>query len=185
MPKIIENVEQKIFDAALELFGEKGYSKVEMKMIAEKIGIGVGTLYNYYRNKKDLYINVFEKSWEKTFEKLDTVVNSTGDVEKKFEIFIKILYEEMEKRNGIGKFLYESNIFELQSNRLIEIRNVILEKLNKLFEQERINNRFNKDIEVRFVSSLLASFIQIFNEHPQEKEKNIEFLLRFKILLLT
>ena len=46
MPKIIKNLEENIFNAAFELFSEYGYQDVDMKMIAKKVGIAVGTLYN-------------------------------------------------------------------------------------------------------------------------------------------
>ncbi|HHU92132.1 MAG TPA: TetR/AcrR family transcriptional regulator, partial [Halanaerobiaceae bacterium] len=51
MPKIIDNIEQKIYENALSLFAAKGYNQVSMKNVAEASGIAVGTLYNYYSNK--------------------------------------------------------------------------------------------------------------------------------------
>ncbi|KXS49265.1 MAG: TetR family transcriptional regulator, partial [Halanaerobium sp. T82-1] len=48
MPKIINNLRSKISRAAYQLFSEKGYSAVSMKIVAEETGIAVGTLYNYY-----------------------------------------------------------------------------------------------------------------------------------------
>lgn len=75
-----------------------------MKMISEKVGAGVGTLYNYYGNKKQLYTTVLQRSWEQTYSNLDIALNSSRSIDEKFEIFIKILYEEMENRKGLGKF---------------------------------------------------------------------------------
>ena len=71
MPKIIKDIEENILSAAFELFGEYGYKEADMKKIAKKAGIAVGTLYNYYSNKKELFIKVFEMSWKNTFSRLD------------------------------------------------------------------------------------------------------------------
>lgn len=53
MPKIIKNLEEKIFNNAQKLFCENGYENVDMKTIAENCSIAVGTLYNYFPNKKN------------------------------------------------------------------------------------------------------------------------------------
>jgi len=36
MPKIIEGIEQNIYNAAYELFSKKGYESVNMKMVASE-----------------------------------------------------------------------------------------------------------------------------------------------------
>ena len=53
----------------MELFLENGYEGVDMKMIAKKCSIAVGTLYNYYPNKKELYIAILNESWNDTFKR--------------------------------------------------------------------------------------------------------------------
>ena len=72
MPKIINSLRGKISRAAYQLFSKKGYSAVSMKIVAEETGIAVGTLYNYYANKEELFIKVIEekiKNYKKIFDK--------------------------------------------------------------------------------------------------------------------
>lgn len=47
-----------IFEAAAELFEAKGYSGTNTKEIAENAGIGVGTLYFYFRDKRQLLLTM-------------------------------------------------------------------------------------------------------------------------------
>lgn len=47
--------QKKIKEAAKAVFIEKGYSETKMSEIAAKASISVGTIYNYYKNKKDLF----------------------------------------------------------------------------------------------------------------------------------
>ena len=47
-----------IVSAAQEAFMSGGYSGVSMEEIAEKAGIGVGTLYNYFQSKADIFISI-------------------------------------------------------------------------------------------------------------------------------
>ncbi len=44
-----------ILDVALELFAEKGYHAVAMQEVADRAEVGVGTLYNFFSSKEDLY----------------------------------------------------------------------------------------------------------------------------------
>jgi AcrR family transcriptional regulator len=178
MPKVIKHIEEKIFNAAMKLFGEKGYSNVEMKIIAKEAGIAVGTLYNYYRNKKELFAKVFEYSWEVTFSKLDEVIESHLSVREKMERCVITLYEEVENRKGMGRELTKANVINIDKDKTIWIKNILKEKIYLLVNN--INSKdgmeIQEDMSIRFVETLLILTITMLNEHPDEKEKNIRFI---------
>jgi AcrR family transcriptional regulator len=46
---------QTILDTAIELFLEVGYERASMAAIAARVGGSKGTLYNYFKNKDDLF----------------------------------------------------------------------------------------------------------------------------------
>jgi len=45
-----------ILDAAVQLFAEHGYSDTDTQLLAEKLQVGKGTLYRYFRSKRDLFL---------------------------------------------------------------------------------------------------------------------------------
>ena len=45
-----------ILDAARKVFAEKGFSETTMDQVAECAGIAKGTLYLYFRSKRDIYM---------------------------------------------------------------------------------------------------------------------------------
>ena len=51
MPKKIEDVTQKIINAALEIYHEEGYDSLSMRRIAEVSGLSVGTVYTHFDDK--------------------------------------------------------------------------------------------------------------------------------------
>ncbi len=55
-----EQGRQEILEAAMALFGEKGYHGVSMHEVAAKAGVAVGTLYNFFASKEDLYAALME-----------------------------------------------------------------------------------------------------------------------------
>lgn len=167
MPKMIENLEKTIFRKAEDLFSYGGYDNVDMKAIAKEADIAVGTLYNYYGSKKDLFIKVFTSSWESTFLKLKEVVNEK-DANKKI---VTILYYDIKERRGLGSNLLNDKLFSKDENNNItnKIINKIIDILvfDKSFENEKIKKK---------VSILVYNIVLLNDLYPDNDEDNISFL---------
>lgn len=62
MPKVVpeykEEAKKRILNAATEMFLKNGYKKTKMTEIARKLGVSKGALYQYYRSKNDLLLEV-------------------------------------------------------------------------------------------------------------------------------
>lgn len=50
--------EGSILDRATEVFAEMGFQNADMQVIAEKAGVGKGTVYRYFRSKEELFMAV-------------------------------------------------------------------------------------------------------------------------------
>lgn len=48
-----------LLDAAEELFGRQGYYETTLKQVAELAEFSVGSVYSFFADKEDLYLNVF------------------------------------------------------------------------------------------------------------------------------
>ena len=179
MPKVINNIEKKIFNSAMELFGNLGYSNVDIKMIANKAGIAVGTLYNYYPNKMQLYLNVLEFSWDDTLKKISE--NSKLDISPKSKIrkYLEILYDDIEDRRGLGsEIAKEKNIDMNKKPKNIPFMTTIvlifLEQINLI--EEEIGCNISEENKIKLIETLIASIPFIIKSYPQERENNIGFL---------
>jgi AcrR family transcriptional regulator len=53
--------QEQILNAALELFGQKGYASATIPAIAKMAGVAAGTIYLYYPGKRELFTAVIEK----------------------------------------------------------------------------------------------------------------------------
>jgi AcrR family transcriptional regulator len=182
VPKIIKDVEKTIRNCAVELFVELSYTNVDMKMIAKKSGVAVGTLYNYYENKKQLYISILKESWQNTFNKLDAVSELTISSGEKLRKFISTLYEDVEARNGLGKALINTSVVELKDDKEInELKNSLILRIEHLFNslnKVEILSKYS-NIDTRLTESLLVSILTMLEFHPNDKEDNINFLVEF------
>ncbi len=50
--------EEQILQAALEVFSEKGFGAATIPAIASRAGLAVGSIYNYFPNKRELFVAV-------------------------------------------------------------------------------------------------------------------------------
>lgn len=68
-----------IFNAGRELFCSKGFKDTNVSEIAKLAGIGVGTFYNYYSSKEELFLEVFLKENENLKKRLYESVDLSDD----------------------------------------------------------------------------------------------------------
>lgn len=81
--------EEKIFEAATEVFVEKGMDGARMQDIANHAGINKALLHYYYRSKDHLFNAVFEMIAKKIFIKFAPVFDENLSLEEKIKFFYK------------------------------------------------------------------------------------------------
>jgi AcrR family transcriptional regulator len=179
MPKVINDIEKNIFNAAMELFGVLGYDGVDMKKIANRAGIAVGTLYNYYANKMQLYLSVLEFSWDDTLKKLNEFNQSDLTPELKIRKYLEILYDDIVGRKGLGSEIAKEKEFDIiKESKTMPFRTAIT---NKFLEQiilieEGISSDGSEKNKVKLIEILIRSIPTMIESYPQEREDNIELL---------
>ena len=63
MPKIIENVYEKLLAEAKRQVCENGYSSMTIRSVATACGVGIGTVYNYFPSKDMLVASFMLEDW--------------------------------------------------------------------------------------------------------------------------
>lgn len=64
MPKIIENLPEKLVSEARRQVEKSGYSALTIRSVAKECGVGVGTVYNYYPSKEALVAAFMLEDWK-------------------------------------------------------------------------------------------------------------------------
>ena len=65
MPKIIENLKDRLMTEARWQIDQNGYAAVTIRSIATACGVGVGTVYNYFPSKESLIATYLLEDWNK------------------------------------------------------------------------------------------------------------------------
>ena len=73
MPKIIENLKDRLIAEAEKQIEESGYGAVTIRSIAKGCGVGVGTVYNYFPSKEALVATHLLEDWGRCITAIQTV----------------------------------------------------------------------------------------------------------------
>lgn len=111
----VDNFKQQILDAAVKIITREGFNKLSMRKIGSAIGVTATTLYNYYKNKDELYFYIRIRGFEllqQLFEKAFSSSGSSRDTIKAlieayimFGIQYPDYYEVMFINRNVPKFM--------------------------------------------------------------------------------
>lgn len=83
------SVEDKIIDAAREIFFEKGYNGATMRDIASKAEVNLALLHYYYRTKEKIFEIVLNQAFITLFKRLNKAFLSDVDIFCKIELMVE------------------------------------------------------------------------------------------------
>ena len=87
-----------ILDAGQHVFGWKGYQRTTMEAIAREAGISVGTLYNLFKSKEDLYGQVAERIGRSLISRIQPLLHSKDPEEAVLDVVRLRLYNYVNDR---------------------------------------------------------------------------------------
>ena len=79
---------QAIYDKAIPLFANSGFSGVSMRHVANAVDISIAALYHHFPDKKTLYIRCIESAFSNKATGLTDALGQSGSPEQKLEHFI-------------------------------------------------------------------------------------------------
>ena len=107
--------EQKILEAAMALFCEKGLEETSIDEIAGRAGVGSATIYRYYETKAQLAIQSGVEYWKKIAQQYLNLTEIKGYSDmtglEQLECIMDALVMIFEKERGFLKYLQEFEVF--------------------------------------------------------------------------
>ncbi|MFJ5716307.1 TetR/AcrR family transcriptional regulator [Neobacillus sp. NPDC093127] len=142
MPPIVseshkEKKRKEILDSALVCFAKKGLQAATMDDIVEHSGISKGAIYNYFKSKDEIYLELMDTDTQETYENLAKgLLSCKNNLEKITYLFDVYLNVDLSKDESKGRFIVH-NEFKLHASRYKELADKLtdrrIEYLVKLF----------------------------------------------------
>jgi AcrR family transcriptional regulator len=118
-------VRQRLFDAAMQMFAERGFVKTTVEDITNAADVGKGTFFNYFRSKEEL-LNSFG---ETRIAKIRTALREALRGGEPLEIVMRRLYFNLTLEPTRTRELTRSMILAMLSNE--KVREFACEKLQR------------------------------------------------------
>lgn len=143
--------EQSILDCALQLFIELGEDKVTVEMIADKVGIGKGTIYKHFETKNEIYLLLMIR-YEEELADLFRRVDANGDKETLVREYFRFRVQDPDKYllfDRLESKLTADNAVPQLLEKLHAIRNSNFDKLVSIVKA-RIDEKKLADVPPEF-----------------------------------
>ena len=101
---------ERIVDAAIEVFAEKGFHDTRISDIATRAGIAYGLVYHYFKNKEQLLDTIFLDRWSEFIDAVRAIARDGRSVEDKLLSIAAVVLSAHRSRPQWVKVL----IFEIQ-----------------------------------------------------------------------
>jgi len=155
-----EEKRNKIFNVALKEFAVNDYNSASINNIVEEAGISKGSMYQYFANKKDLYLYLLDQASHK---KLKFISEQTEETKEDFFAMLKAMHLEG-ARFDLTHPKYSKLIInamnESASEKLGDIGTVLKKRSDQFFEDYIINaqreGKLRSDIDSKLLSFLVS-----------------------------
>ena len=81
MPKIIENLPERLAEEARRQIEQSGFSAMTIRSVAKACGVGVGTVYNYFPSKEALVATFMLTDWNNCIAAIQRCADESDTVE--------------------------------------------------------------------------------------------------------
>jgi len=139
-----------IVESAIQVFEEQGYAAGTTTRIAERAGVSIGSLYQYFPNKDSILVAIAERHLEECRMASMQVFTNAKDQPQTLESVLRLLVE-----GAVALHAHNPKLHQLLSEEIPLPENVW--QAFEALEQE-----------------LIDKLTQVFQHHPQVATQNIE-----------
>lgn len=162
-----DNAQEKIMEAARQVFIRKGMDGARMQEIADEAGINKSLLHYYFRTKQQLFDAIFEESFGKLVPNLMGVFQREGAFLDKIETIVDQYDETMSKNPFLPQFvIHEINRDPDRLSRFILERGFDVDKLSIMLDREAEAGNIRPVKAPHLMSSLLGMILIPYAARP-------------------
>jgi len=153
-----------ILKAAEKIFAREGFYPATMAEIAKKAGLAKGTIYLYFRNKRDLFFSVLEKKLDLLLEKIKKGIEKGRTASDKIKLAIEIHLKFLEENEDFFKIMQsfpeqlKRKLEKKLKGKVIERQFYYIEVMDKLI-QKGIENGEVKPLNSRKLAVILMGIL--------------------------
>lgn len=155
---------QAILQAAIKLFGTKGYEKTSIEELARVAGVGKGTIYSYFQTKSEIFLAFCEDEIEHVHTEFAEKIHQEAPLADQVLALFMGEFRYVTQHRDFGRLLMQEMIFpkELTVERSLDLDNRYIDHLSALCRKAQEQGGLRRDVELLFVCAhLYALYIMV------------------------
>ena len=152
--------QKQILDVAAEVFSKNGYAHTQVDEIAKLAGLGKGTVYRYFKNKKQLFLSVGQRGMDRLKDTILAEIEKEKDPIKRIERAIRTYLAFFEANSNLARILMEeqSEFKKKVQKRYFEHYYGHINNIREIFKSA-IAQGLVKDVDIDNAISVLTSIL--------------------------
>ncbi|PID29992.1 MAG: hypothetical protein CR982_01790 [Candidatus Cloacimonadota bacterium] len=165
--------EELILKNASILFAEQGYFNTDILSIATKSNVGKGTIYNYFKNKEDIFLKVIQYQLNNSLDTILDKLKKITNIKLYIESYIEEALDYYVNNTYSFDILFQSNrtLFDKAMEIISETQSRYLSKFREQFSEDFEKISFIKNPEYVFLTVQAGIFAMV---HEYRSGKNIK-----------
>ena len=165
MMSVEKETEEKIFEAARIIFQRSGFEGARMQEIADVANINKSMLHYYYRNKDNLFFEVFKAGVKKIVPQLLAILDKDIDLKTKIEEIVEFYYLTFKEEPELPAFIiYEMNQNTERFKSFVKDHGIVLpqsfiDQVNVAIQANQMKNIPPKQVLMNIVSLCLMPIV--------------------------
>jgi AcrR family transcriptional regulator len=162
----MEDKKKAIFVSARNLFYSKGFKDTNIFEIAQDAGIGVGTFYNYYSSKEEIFLKVFIEEDMKFKHSMFERVDPDDDLVTVSSKIMMQYIDNMHSNRILGEW-YNRDLFSkleryfYQQNDMQKYNDFMHNDIANLIKKWKSEGKLRKDIDDDLILAILYSVVYV------------------------
>lgn len=143
-----------ILDAAIKLFSNNGYKQTSIEQLAKEAGVGKGTVYSYFHNKRDIVKAFCDDILD--FARSELAAKTSPDTPLKEQLMVIFLadFKYVAENREFSRVFLQEKVFPKQgsSKEDLEMQDSYFELLYPIYQRAQGRGELRKELELLHIS---------------------------------
>ncbi len=146
---------QRIQTAARELFSKLGYEAATLRQIARRAHVGLGTLFNYADDKRDLIFLIMNEELDATAERASEAAAQSSGIVDQLSAFFRVYYAELARELTLSRILLQELTFYSHGKQAAEFQNHrqrLVGRIEDLVRRAQAAGQVRRDLDAAMIA---------------------------------
>ncbi len=151
----------KIRQAAVSVFSREGFHRARMTAIALEAGVAVGTIYNYFKDKDDLLLSVFEESFQFRMDFLKQLGHTSLPIRDQLQHLLESHFQQIREQQELAELILFERFHRGSRlrDRILALQKTIIDQI-EAFIRDGISEGWVRPCHPKVVAQALFDLVQ-------------------------